>query len=73
MRDESNNSIYVGVEFEDDSSYTIIVRIPNDLFEEMLQEKTNFLIPGTPMIVVKKWTKKIVPKAIKTYAEGEVY
>ena len=41
--------------------------------EEMLQEKTNFLQPGTPMVVVKKLTKDIVTEAIKTYAEGQGY
>ena len=53
VRDEYNDSIDVGVEFEDGSSYTIVVRTPNDLMEEMLQEKTNFLQPGTPMVVEK--------------------
>ena len=73
VRDEYNDSIDVGVEFEDGSSYTIVVRTPNDLMEEMLQEKTNFLQPSTPMVVVKKLTKDIVTEAIKTYAEGQGY
>ena len=73
VRDEYNDSIDVGVEFEDGYSYTIVVRTPDDLVEEMLQEKTNFLQPGTPMIVVKKLTKEIVTEAIKAYAEGEGY
>ena len=71
--DEYNDSIDVGVEFEDGYSYTIVVRIPEDLVEEMLQEKTTFIQPGTPIIVVKKSTKEIVTEAIKAYAEGEGY
>ena len=39
----------------------------------MLQKKTNFLQPGTPMVVIKKLTKDIVTKAIKTVAEGQGY
>lgn len=39
----------------------------------MLQEKTNFIKPDTPMIVVKKLTKEIIDEAIKTYTKGEVY
>jgi hypothetical protein len=39
----------------------------------MLQEKANFIEPGTPMIVVRKLTKKIVTEAIKAYSEGEGY
>ncbi len=73
VRDEYTDSIDVGVEFEDNYSYTIVVRTPNDLVEEMLQEKTNFIKPGTPMIVVRKLTKEIVTEAIKAYAEGEGY
>ena len=33
----------------------------------MLQEKANFIEPGTPMIVVKKLTKEIFTEAIKAY------
>ena len=59
VRDEYNDSIDVGVEFEDGYSYIIVVRKPNNLMEEMLQEKTNFIQPLT--------------EAIKTYAEGQGY
>ena len=53
VRDESNDSIAV----EDGISYRIVVSTPTYLAEEMLQEKTNFLQPGTSMIVVKKINK----------------
>ena len=73
VKDQLNDSIDVGIEFEDGSSYTIIVRTPDDLVEEMLQEGTNFIKPGTPVIVVKQLTKKTVDEAIQAYAEDEGY
>lgn len=36
-------------------------------------EKSDFLSPGHPMIVVRKLTKEVVEKAIKAYAEDEAY
>ena len=71
VKDQFNNSIDVGIEFEDGSSYTIIVQTPDDLVEEMLQEDTTFIKPDTPVIVVKQLTKKTVNEAIKTYSEDE--
>ena len=73
VKDQLNDSIDVGIEFEDGSSYTIIVRTPDDLVEEMLQEGTNFIKPGTPVILVKQLTKETVNEAIKAYAEDEGY
>jgi hypothetical protein len=60
VKDQLNDSIDVGIEFEDGSSYTIIVRTPDDLVEEMLQEGTNFIKPSTPVLIVKELTKKTV-------------
>lgn len=71
--DQLNDSIDVGVEFENGPSYTIIVRTPADFVEEMLQEGTDFIKPGTPVIVVKQLTKKTVDEAIRAYAEDEGY
>lgn len=73
VKDQINDSIDVGVEFEDGSCYTIIVRTPDDLVQEMLEEGTDFIEPGTPVIVVKQLTKKTVHEAIKAYAEDEGY
>lgn len=73
VKDQLNDSIDVAIEFENGSLYTIIVRTPDDLVEEMLQEGTNFIKPGTPVIVVKELTKKIVNEAIEAYAEDNAY
>jgi len=73
IRDENNDNVDVCVENEDGYNYIVIVRTPRDLLEEMDQEKTNFIRPGTPMIIVKKLTKEIVTEAIEAYAEDEGY
>ena len=39
----------------------------------MSQEKTNFIKPGVPMIIVKKLTKEIAREAIEAYGEGDGY
>jgi len=43
IKNKYNDSIDVGVEFEDGYYYTIVGRTPDDLVEKMLQEKTNFI------------------------------
>jgi len=73
VKDSLNDSIDVGIEFEDGYSDTVIVRTSADLVEEILQEGTNFIKPGTSVIVVKQLTKKMVNEAIEAYAEDEGY
>ena len=57
----------------DGSSFIVTVCTPQDFLEEMSQEKTNFIRPGLPMIIVKKLTKEIVQEAIEAYGESEGY
>jgi hypothetical protein len=73
VRDVNNDKIDVFVENEDGYTYTVSVGTPQDLLEEMKQEKTNFVQPGTIMIIVKKLTEEIVREAIHAYAEGDGY
>lgn len=73
IKDVVNDNIDVGVEFEAGYSYTIVVGTPRDLLEKMDQEKTNFIRPGTPRIIVKKLTKEIVTEAIQAYAANDGY
>ena len=73
ITDPYNDSVDVGVEFKEGYSYTIVVRTPADLANEMLRENTNYVEPGTPMIIVKKLTEEIVNEAIQTYAKSEGY
>ena len=53
MRDVHNDTIDILVEKEDGYKYIIVVGTPQDLLEEMNQEKANFVQPGTPKIIVK--------------------
>lgn len=73
IRDVDNDNIDVLVENEDGYTYIIVVGTPQDLLEEMNQEKTNFVRPGTPKIIVKKLTKEIITEAIEAYAEDDGY
>lgn len=63
ITDVDNDNIDVFIENEDRYNYIIGVGTPQDLLEEMNQEKANFVRPGTPKIIVKKLTKEIVAEA----------
>ena len=39
----------------------------------MDKEKSDFLSLGDPMIIVRKFTKEVVEKAIEAYTEDEAY
>jgi hypothetical protein len=58
ITDIENDRIDVLVENEDGYNYIISVATPQDLLEEMNQEKANFVRPGCPKIIVKKLTKQ---------------
>ena len=73
VKDASNNNIDVLVEKVDGSSFIVTVGTPQNFLEEMSQEKTNFIRPGVPMIIVKKLIKEIVREAIGAYGEGNGY
>ena len=63
ITDVENENVDVVVEDENGYTYVIVVGTPGDLLDEMEQEKTNFIRPGTPRIIVKKLTKEIVTEA----------
>lgn len=73
ITDVDNDNIDVLVENEDGYKYIIGVGTPQDLLEEMNQEKANYVRPGTPKIIVKKLTTEIVTEAIQAYAEVTGY
>jgi hypothetical protein len=73
ITDVDNDNIDVLVENEDGYKYIIVVGTPQDLLEEMNQEKANYVRPGTPKIIVKKLTIEIVTEAIQAYAEDDGY
>ena len=39
----------------------------------MENEKSDFLSPGDPIVIVKKMTKEVVEEAIQAYAEDDGY
>ena len=39
----------------------------------MENEKSDFLSPGDPIVIVKKMTKEVIEQAIKAYAEDDAY
>lgn len=73
ITDVDNDHIDVLVENEDGYKYIIDVGTPQDLLEEMNQEKANYIRPGTLKIIVKKLTEEIVTEAIQAYAEDIGY
>ena len=73
IKDINNDNIDVLVEKEDGYKYIVTVGTPQDLIEEMNQERTNYVRPSTPNIIVKKLTKEIVTEAIQAYAEDDGY
>ena len=73
IRDPSMDNVDVFVENEDGYTYTVVVCTPGDLVDQMEQEKTNFIIPDTPKIIVKKLTEQIVRESIQAYAENDGY
>ena len=64
VKDQFNESIDVGIKFEDGSSYKINVQIPDDFVKGMLQEATNFIKLDTLVIVVKELREKPVNEVI---------
>jgi hypothetical protein len=73
IRDEFKGEVDVAVEFEDGCSYVIAVSTPADLLEEMEIEKSNFVPPYSPRIIVKKLSKEIITEAIQAYAQNGGY
>ena len=73
IRDPYMDNVDVFVENEDGYTYTVVVCTPGDLVDQMEQEKTNFIIPDTPKIIVKKLTEQIVRESIQAYAENDGY
>ena len=68
IKDVNNDNIDVGVVNEMGYTYIVTVGTPQDLLEEMKQEKTDFIKPYSPMIIVKSLTEEIIAEAIEAYA-----
>jgi len=63
----------VSVNLENGQNYVVVVGTPKNLLKLMENEKSDFLSPGDPIIIVKKMTKEVVEEAIQAYAEDDAY
>jgi len=68
-----DDNMDVSVTLENGLNYLLVVGTPKNLLKLMENEKSDFLSPGEPIIIVKKMTKEVVEKAIQAYAEGNGY
>ena len=63
----------VSVNLENGRNYGVVGGTPKNLLRLMENEKSNFLSPGDPIVIVKKMTKKVVEEAIQAYADDDAY
>lgn len=68
-----DDNVDVSVKLENGHTYIVVVATSKNLLTLMDNEKSDFLSPGDPMIVVRKLTKEVVEKAIEAYAEDQAY
>lgn len=65
-----DDNMDVSINLENGRNYVVVVRTPKNLLRLMENEKSNFLSPGDPIVIVKKMTKEIVEEAIQAYADA---
>lgn len=71
IEDIFDANIDVDVELDDGRVYTLVVATQKNILTLMNNEKSDFLSPGNPMIIVTKLTEEIIEKAIEAYAEKD--
>ena len=64
-----NDNVDVVVEIDNGFTFIVTIGTPQDLIEQMSQEKMNFITPGLPMIIAKKLTEKNIREVIEAYWE----
>ena len=73
IKDIFDDNMDVAVKLDDGHEYVVVVATQKNLLTLMNNEKSDFLSPGSPMIIVKKLTKEVVEEAIEAYAEDDGY
>ena len=73
VKDIFDDNMDVSVNLENGKNYVVVVGTPKNLLRLMENEKSDFLSPGDPIIIVKKMTKEVVKEAIQAYAENDEY
>lgn len=67
VRDIFDDNLDVAVKLDDGHEYIVVVATQKNLLTLMNNEKSDFLSPGAPMIIVRKLTKEVVEDAIQAY------
>ena len=73
VKDIFDYNMDVSVNLENGRNYVVVVGTPKNLLRLMENEKSDFLSPGDPIVIVKKMTKEVVEEAIQAYAEDDAY
>ena len=73
VKDIFDDNVDVAVKLDDGHEYIVVVATQKNLLTLMNNEKSDFLSPGDPMIIVRKLTKEVVEDAIQAYAEDDGY
>ena len=73
VKDIFDDNMDVSVKLENGRNYVLVVGTPKNLLRLMENEKSDFLSPGDPIVIVKKMTKEVIEEAIKAYAEDDAY
>ena len=68
VEDIYDDNVDVFVTLENGCTYTVIVGTYKNILSLMDKEKSNFLPPGEPMIIVRKLTMEVIQEAIEAYA-----
>lgn len=73
VEDIFEGNLDLSVKLDDGHEYIVVVATQKNLGTFMNNEKSYFLSPGDPMIIVKELTKEVVEEAIQAYAESDEY
>jgi len=73
VTDIFDDNMDVSVKLENGRDYVLVVGTPKNLLRLMENEKSDFLSPGDPIVIVKKMTKEVIEEAIQAYAEDDAY
>ena len=73
FKDIFDANLDVVVKLDDGHEYVVVVATQKNLMTLMNDEKSDFLSPGDPMIIVRKITEEVIEDAIQAYAEDDGY
>ena len=73
VKDVLDAAANISVKLEDGLTYFVVVATTKYLLTVMDGEKSDFLPPGKPMIIVKKLTQEVIEKTIEAYVEDDAF